>query len=44
MTIEEFRQKLEVLIDQARKGGVDVTDIAVELEETAKALMVAGED
>jgi hypothetical protein len=44
MTIEDFRRKLEVLIDEARRGGVDLTDISVELEETAKAMMAAGED
>jgi hypothetical protein len=43
MTIEQFREKLEALIDEARKGRIDLTDLAVELEETAKALMAAGE-
>ena len=43
MTIEEFRHKLELLLDQARKAHIDMTDLAVELEETAKSLMAAGE-
>lgn len=43
MTMEQFREKLEQLIEEAVKSGVDMTDIAVELDETAKALMAAGE-
>jgi hypothetical protein len=43
MTIEQFREKLERLLDEARHGGIDMTDLAVELEEMAKSLMAAGE-
>ncbi len=43
MTLEEFRKRLEELIGEAREGRIDMTDLAVELEETAKALMAAGE-
>jgi hypothetical protein len=43
MTIEQFREKLEQLLDEARRGGIDMTDLAVELEEMTKSLMAAGE-
>ncbi len=43
MTMQEFRIKLEALIEEGVKGKIDMTDIAVELEETAKTLIVAGE-
>ena len=43
MTMEEFRHRLEKLIDEAREGKLDMTDLAMELDETAKALMAAGE-
>jgi hypothetical protein len=43
MTIDQFREKLEALLDEARRGGIDMTDLAEELEEMTKTLMAAGE-
>ena len=43
MTIEQFRERLEQLIDEARKAHIDMTDLAVELEAMVKSLMAAGE-
>ena len=43
MTMDQFREKLEQLLDEARHAGIDMTDLAVELEETVKSLMAAGE-
>ena len=44
MTTQEFNEKLAALIAEAVKGDLDMTDLAVQLDQAAKALMVAGED
>lgn len=43
MTIEQFREKLETLLDEARRNGIDMTDLAEELDAMARSLMASGE-
>ena len=44
MTLQEFNERLAALIAEAAKGKLDMTDLAIQLDQAAKALMVAGED
>ena len=44
MTMQDFNERLAALIAEAAKGKLDMTDLAVQLDQAAKALMVAGED